>query len=122
MRKIANSLGRVAGYSFGPTTLAVVVAVALTVGFGVGFALGNLVGAKRSVIILRDVGAQEVSARDRFLACSVAQPEVNLEELAARKRYRCYCVLMSRIGPRPELSLPSCYPLDISSPASIQSN
>jgi hypothetical protein len=74
----------------------------MAVGLLVGFALGYLVGEKRNVIIVHDVGAQEVSARGRFLACSVAQSEVNLDELAARKRYRCYCVLMSRMGPRPE--------------------
>src|SRR5262249_52690317 len=101
MHKIANSQLPVLRYSYGPATLALVVGVALAVGLGVGFALGSLVSAKRSVIILRDVGAQEVSARDRFLACSVAQSEVNLDELAARKRYRCYCVVMSRTGPRP---------------------
>jgi hypothetical protein len=94
----------------------------MAVGLLVGFALGYLVGEKRNAIIVHEVGAQEVSARDRFLACSVPQSEVNLDELAARKRYRCYCVLMSRMGPRPELSLPLCYPLDISSPASIQSD
>jgi hypothetical protein len=69
---------------------------------GCWLARGYLVGEKRNVIIVHDVGAQEVSARGRFLACSVAQSEVNLDELAARKRYRCYCVLMSRMGPRPE--------------------
>jgi hypothetical protein len=74
----------------------------MLVGLAAGFALGYLVGEKRNVIIVHDVGAQEVSARDRVLACSVAQPEVNLEELAGRKRYRCYCVLMSRIGQRPD--------------------
>jgi hypothetical protein len=87
MRSIANSLGRVASYSFGPTTLAAAVAVALAVGFGVGFWVGEMVGTKRIVIIVQhDVGAQEVSARDRFLACSVAQPEPNMDELVAQWR------------------------------------
>jgi len=85
-RNITNSLVRVASYSFGPATLALVAGVALAVGFGVGFGLGHLVGAKRSVIILRDVGAQEVSARDRFLACSVAQEEPDYDAIFAQWR------------------------------------
>ena len=53
----------------------------MVVGLLVGFAVGYLVGAKRGVIIVRDVGAQALSWRDRFLACSVAQPEVNLDQI-----------------------------------------
>ena len=63
--------------------------IGMLVGLLVGFALGYSVGAKRGVIIVHDLGAQALFARDRFLACRVTQPEVNLDELAAqwRKRY-----------------------------------